>query len=176
MDPIRFTAHGVPKPQPRARGVNRGAHAGVYDPGTAAEWKAIVCREARPVRPASPLPGALRVAMAFVFARPAGHYGKRGNVLPSKPAHHTMNRFDPDNLAKAVLDVLTQDGWWKDDGYVIDLHVTKCWGDIRTQGVTVEVEDVSAVDFQDRTKAIDQVAPRPSAPAEMPLFGEVGRG
>ncbi len=145
---IRFFAAGTPKPQPRGRATIRGAHAGIYDPGTADSWKALVCFAARAVKPAAVLNAALRVSMHFVFARPKGHYGRKGGLLPSAARHHTMTRFDADNLAKAVLDVMTQDGWWTDDGYVVDLHVTKCWGDARTQGVTVTVElfEAAAVD------------------------------
>ena len=34
---------------------------------------------------------------------------------------------DADNLAKAILDVLTEQGWWRDDGVVSELLVIKLW-------------------------------------------------
>ena len=42
MSPIIFFAAGSPKGQPRVRAFVRGNHAGVYDPGTANEFKTSI--------------------------------------------------------------------------------------------------------------------------------------
>ena len=39
---ISFEVVGLPKAQPRAKATIRGKHAGVYDPGTANDWKTSV--------------------------------------------------------------------------------------------------------------------------------------
>jgi Holliday junction resolvase RusA-like endonuclease len=117
---VIITVRGLPKAQPRARATKRGAHAGVYDPGTANAWKAIVVFAAREHRPPSPLDGPLSVSIDFLMPRPKSRMRKcdpSGEILSSaKP--------DRDNLEKAVLDALTQDGWWRDDAQV-------CAGEVR---------------------------------------------
>lgn len=118
---ISFFVHGVPKPQPRMKAFKRGAHAGVYDPGTAGQWQALVAHAARAHRPAVPLEGPLRVAIDFLLPRPKGLMRKRD---PEGEIPHT-NRPDRDNLEKAVLDALTQDGWWRDDCQVYGGEVRK---------------------------------------------------
>jgi crossover junction endodeoxyribonuclease RusA len=118
--PISFIVRGHPKAQPRPKACKRGAHAGVYDPGTASQWKALVVLAARPLRPAAPLEGALSVSIDFLLPRPQSLCRKKdpAGEIPctTKP--------DRDNLEKAVLDALTQDGWWRDDAQV-------CAGEVR---------------------------------------------
>ena len=118
---IVFTAYGVPKGQPRARATIRGKHAGVYDPGTADGWKAIVVMAGRPHRPEAPLDGPLRVCIDLFFPRPKRLMRKsdpdEAIWMTSKP--------DRDNCEKAILDAMTQDGWWHDDAQVCDGLVRK---------------------------------------------------
>jgi crossover junction endodeoxyribonuclease RusA len=118
---ISFVVRGLPKAQPRVKAYRRGAHAGVYDPGSAGEWKALVVAAGRPHRPPQPLDGPLCVSIDFVLRRPKSLMRKRdpeGEVwCTSKP--------DRDNLEKAVLDALKQDGWFLDDALVCDGPVRK---------------------------------------------------
>jgi Holliday junction resolvase RusA-like endonuclease len=44
---------------------------------------------------------------------------------------------DVDNLAKLTLDVMTDAGFWGDDGQVAILHLSKWWGDL--PGIRIEV-------------------------------------
>lgn len=137
---ISFSVRGTPKPQPRARAVRRGAHAGVYDPGTAESWKALVVLSARPYRPATPLESALRVSIDFLLPRPKRLMRKRDEpgelFCAAKP--------DRDNCEKAVLDALGQDGWWRDDAQV-------CAGEVRkfyhakdgVPGARITIEELS---------------------------------
>lgn len=106
--------YGIPKAQPRAKATRRGRHAGVYDPGTADGWKAIVASQARLHRPASPLEGPLNVSIDFYFPRPKALCRVKD---PDGPIWH-VSKPDLDNCMKAVLDCLKQDGWFRDDSQV----------------------------------------------------------
>lgn len=114
---------GIPKAQPRPKAFLRGKRAGVYDPGTADGWKQIVWFTARQGRPETPHEGAVEVRMEFRLPRP-----KR--LMRAKDADgqvpHTA-KPDADNLAKAVLDVLTSVGYYRDDAQVCLLSVSKVY-------------------------------------------------
>lgn len=128
MNTLTFRAYGVPKGQPRVKAYVRGRHAGVYTPDTANGWKMEV-REAvmRAIpKESETITGPVSVTLAFLIARPKSHLRKDGTLKPSAPVHHT-HKYDVDNLAKAVLDVLTDLQVWKDDAQVNDLHVTRAW-------------------------------------------------
>ena len=120
---LTFFAPGNPKGQPRPRAFSRGGSARVYDPGTAEGWKGSVAIGSQPFKPLAPLTGPIRVDLEFYFARPkrlcrkADHSGR----IP-----HT-GKPDLDNLAKAVLDALTQLGWWQDDAQVVAGLWAKFW-------------------------------------------------
>ena len=125
MRTITFDVEGNPKGQPRPRAFSRGGHARVYDPGTAEGWKSCIALAARPHLPSTPIAGAVSVDLAFWFARPKGHTGKKG-LKPSAPPDHTQ-KPDLDNLAKAVLDCLTEIGMWVDDAQIVGLTLRKVW-------------------------------------------------
>ncbi len=126
MKTITIRAYGTPKGQPRVKAYVRGRHAGVYTPDTADGWKMEV-REAvlrEPERPTTT--GPVSVELAFVMPRPKSHFRKDGTLKPSAPVYHTQ-KPDADNLAKAVLDVLTDLQVWADDAQVVGLNTTKKW-------------------------------------------------
>ena len=126
MKTITIRAYGTPKGQPRVKAYVRGRHAGVYTPDTANAWKMEV-REAvlrDPERPTTT--GPVSVELAFVMPRPKSHLRKDGTLKPSAPVYHTQ-KPDADNLAKAVLDVLTDLQVWADDAQVVGLNTTKKW-------------------------------------------------
>ncbi|NLX97582.1 MAG: RusA family crossover junction endodeoxyribonuclease [Rhodopirellula sp.] len=125
IKPIEFFVPGIPKAQPKHLGQAR-----VYEAGTAEAWKGAVALAAKPHLPKTPLTGPLMVSLIFCMPRPKSHYrtGKySGEVKPDAPDWHTC-KPDRDNLEKAVLDVLTRIGMWKDDGQVCDGSVTKIYG------------------------------------------------
>ena len=128
MNALTFRAYGVPKGQPRIKAYVRGRHAGVYTPDTANQWKMAV-RDAflrEHWERLEPIDGPVGVTLTFWIGRPKSHLRKDGTLKPSAPIHHT-HKSDVDNLAKAVLDVLTDMRVWKDDAQVNDLHVTRAW-------------------------------------------------
>lgn len=128
---ISFFVPGHPKGQPRPRAFAKryGSTwtARVYDPGTAEGWKSCVALAALP-HLRGKLAGPLMVTLEFRLARPKAHLKSNGLLRPDAPAYHT-SKPDADNLAKAVLDALTQLGAWPDDATIAELHVRKTYAD-----------------------------------------------
>lgn len=115
------------------------ARARVYDAGTAEEWKARVIESGSAHRPTNPLDGPLAVTLTFRLRRPQAHYSKRGGLKAWAEAAQPIGRkLDLDNLAKAVLDALTLDQWWRDDGQIVRLELSKVYAD-GPAGVDVHV-------------------------------------
>lgn len=126
--PEMIFVSGEPKGQPRPRATIRGKHAGMYDPGTAKEWKKAVAREWQLLN-CEPFYCAVSVNLTFFMPRPKAHWRASMSIKglkPSAPKHHAQ-KPDVDNLAKAVLDALTDAGAWADDKLVVDLRVSKQW-------------------------------------------------
>jgi Holliday junction resolvase RusA-like endonuclease len=128
MKQLSFFAPGIPKGQPRVRAFVRGRHAGVYDPGTADDFKACIHLAAKQVlegeqeRPV--FTGAIRCDAVFIFPRPKSHLTGKGALKPSAPFWHTQ-KPDRDNLDKCLLDALTKLQMWGDDCQVCAGHVSK---------------------------------------------------
>lgn len=118
---IIIEVDGIPKGQPRPRAFSRGGKARVYDSGTAEGWKGAVALAAIPLRPNKPLTGPLQVRLSFYLPRPKRLMRKKDS---SVAIAHTSTP-DADNLAKAVLDALTEIGIWVDDSQVFYLEVMK---------------------------------------------------
>ncbi len=135
---VTFFAAGDPKGQPRPRAFamklgNGKYSARVFDSGTAEGWKSQVALAARAAMPPVHFYGPVRVQLSFMFRRPKSHYRRNGLLMPNAPICHT-SKPDADNLAKAVLDCLTQLGrFWHDDSQVSELIVLKFYGE--TPGV-----------------------------------------
>ena len=125
---------GHPKAQPRVKAFRRGAHAGVYDPGTADNWKLAVAAAVKAAWNKEQHTGPLRLTLRFMMPRPKAHFGKSGQIKETAP-HYQTSKPDLDNLAKAVMDALTQLQVWKDDSQIVQLWVSKpytekqagCW-------------------------------------------------
>jgi len=104
--------HGTPKAQPRPKMSHRGRS----------------------------IESPLGVELIFYLPRPKVHQGARG-LRHSAPRAH-IKKPDVDNLAKAVLDALSEKGGiglWKDDSQVVDLIVRKRWADDRPPGAQVTI-------------------------------------
>lgn len=128
MSTLTFRAYGVPKGQPRVKAYVRGRHAGVYTPDTANEWKTAV-RDAflrEHWDRLELIDGPVSVKLGFYIQRPKSHMRKDGTLKPSAPQYHAQ-KPDVDNLAKAVLDVLTDLCLWEDDAQVHSLSITREW-------------------------------------------------
>ena len=112
---------GDPKGHPRPRAFSRGGHARVFDCGSAEGWKSLIALAARDHLPASPLACPVRVDVEFHFRRPQRLMKKKS---PAGFIPHTA-KPDRDNLDKAVLDTLTQIGFFQDDALVVEGTITK---------------------------------------------------
>jgi len=129
---ISFFVHGEPKGQPRPRAFamklgNGKYSARVFDSGTAENWKSAIAFEARRRAPDVAFAGPVAVKLVFAFARPKSHRRTNGELKPTAPLAHT-GKPDADNLAKAVLDALTQlGGFWRDDSQVSSLQILKLY-------------------------------------------------
>lgn len=122
MRSLEITAWGEPKGQPRARStVRRGkggkVFSGVYDPGTADDWKSIVRAAALAKWDRVPFTGPTKVTIIVYFTRPKSHFRSNGFLKPNAPAFHT-SKPDRDNVDKAILDALVSCGVLSDDKIV----------------------------------------------------------
>jgi len=145
---ITFFVYGTPIAQPRVRACIRGKHAGVYDPGTANEWKNNVmsCGTTAAYRPDNAtkfeiMTGPVRLTLHFYLPRPKHHSRSNGELKPTAPSWHT-SKPDLDNLTKAVKDAITQIGViWADDSQVGISWSEKIYADQKHQaGVRVTIE------------------------------------
>lgn len=121
---LHAIVEGDPIAQPRARATSIGGHARMYDPGTARPWRERVWAAIREQQPETPHTGPLWLCMGFRLRRPKGHWTAKGGLRPKAPTHPT-GKPDLDNLAKAVMDELTQGGFWRDDSQVVWMEVSK---------------------------------------------------
>lgn len=137
--PIVVDVLGTPKPQPRPRAFVRHGHARVYDAGTAEGWKGAIALALRPHLPAVPWSGPVAVWLAFRLQRPKAHSTRRG-IRADAPQWHT-SKPDTDNLAKAVLDCLTQLRVWQDDGQVARITIEKTYSESPGCGIRVQPLD-----------------------------------
>lgn len=123
--------YGEPKGQPRARStIRRGnggkVFSGVYDPGTADDWKSIVRAAALEKWDRVPFNGPTSVAIRAFFTRPKSHFNSKGQLKPNAPKYHTK-KPDRDNVDKAILDALKSCGVLSDDCIVCAGGVAKMY-------------------------------------------------
>lgn len=88
--------------------------------------------------------GPLHLALNFHMLRPKSHFKKDGMRKPIVPAY-CQSKPDADNLAKAVMDAITNTGLWRDDSQVIYLSITKRYQTGTATGCEVmvcELEDL----------------------------------
>ena len=141
---------GDPIGQPRARATSRGKHAHVYNPTTTSTgkqhpivfWKFLLASAINPLVPREPLAGPVSIHLSFYFKRPAKLMTKKAR----EDEFPYVIKPDADNLAKAVKDVMTQCGVYKDDSQVWHMGVTKKYTEKdsrRGAGVHISVYDDS---------------------------------
>ena len=125
ITPIQIFVSGAPKGQPRPRAFARGGMVRMYDPATAEGWKGAIADEWRRSVPALvKITTPVSLSLAFLMPRPKSHFNSKGVLKASAPAYYPR-KPDADNLAKAVMDCLTQLGVWEDDDQVVILKVSK---------------------------------------------------
>lgn len=113
----RVWVAGNPTPQPRPKAVRMGKLIRIYTPdpkGKLKAWKDAIARASLGRKPAAPVDCAVRVDLTLYCERPKSLMRKRD---PDGPALNTT-RPDRDNYEKAILDAMTDCGWWTDDSRV----------------------------------------------------------
>jgi Holliday junction resolvase RusA-like endonuclease len=141
---ISFEVPGVPQPQRSTKAFKHRTSGRVVvtsDNARLRPWRDAVCWHARQALAGrGPLAGPISVALEFRFARPAGHFGKRG-LRPTAPREHVV-RPDLDKLTRAALDALGEAGVWRDDAQVTWVRARKAYGE--APGVRIAVMRHSA--------------------------------
>ena len=144
MDALTFTVDGPPVPQPRPRISTWGGRGRAYTPKdhpVGPYRQAVALRAALAAKAArwEQATGPVEVEVACQFERPPSHATKAGGVRTTAPAFPP--RADVDNLAKAVLDAVSDSGVvWDDDDQVVRLVVSK--GYAQRAGVVVTIRRV----------------------------------
>lgn len=123
---ITFEVPGPPVPQPRPRVSTRGGFARAYTPkghGIHAYREAVELLATSSGWAEGPTDGPMAVEIDAYFPRPPSHLNRAGDVKPAAPARP---RADVDNLAKGVLDAITDSrAFWLDDDQVVELVIRK---------------------------------------------------
>ena len=85
-----------------------------------------------PHRPKAPSEGPIRLFIVLYFDKKS----------PKKLwGQYKITRPDVDNFCKALIDQMTQVGFWKDDAQVVDLHVIKRYSEKATIYIQLEELD-----------------------------------
>jgi Holliday junction resolvase RusA-like endonuclease len=146
-----FWVSGKPRATPRIQAFRRGKFVGTTTPDTADDWKALVAIESKPLLPQTPIPAAIICELTLVFPRPQRLCRKRdfkGPILMTK-------KPDPDNCYKAVSDILTNIGMWRDDCLICDAHITKWYHAIgEGPGAHIEIDSVLLEEYNRVNRAL----------------------
>jgi Holliday junction resolvase RusA-like endonuclease len=124
----------MPCPRPR---VTRQGFA--YMPKTYTAWKRDFVRLFPRQSHGTPLAGPLKMFCAFSVSCPPS-YSKKERQAALDGSR--WPRPDVDNLVKSVADALTELGVWGDDSQVVELQVTKCYGE--ADGIRITIEQAKA--------------------------------
>jgi Holliday junction resolvase RusA-like endonuclease len=131
---VRFFVQGEPKAQPRHQTTALMDRHGKpivdstgrpvlrqYTPDSADAWKQAVQVDGHPHRPEHAIATPVGLKIAFFMPRPKRLMRKSD---PDYPLEHPV-RPDLDNLEKAVMDAMTDAGWWTDDCLVVAKQSSK---------------------------------------------------
>jgi crossover junction endodeoxyribonuclease RusA len=146
MTAIHLRVYGLPAAQGSKRHVGRGVM--IESSKRVKPWRSDVVTAALAVYDGPLIEGAVGVSMVFLFARPKGHFGRKG-LKPSAPQHLTSHAAgDLDKLCRSTLDGLSAGAGGtllRDDSQVVNLTASKryCVGEERP-GAIVSVMLLSA--------------------------------
>lgn len=142
MEPTReitFEVVGLPIPQPRARVSTRGGIPRAYtEKGHAihAYRQAIALVAKTSGWPDGPTDGPVSIEVDAWFPRPPSHLTATNAIKPS--ARAWPGKADVDNLAKGMMDAITDSGgFWHDDDQVVELIIRKAYARPGSPGRTI---------------------------------------
>lgn len=143
MSEVEFQVRGQPVPQ-------GSMVRGKYGPIRYANdiplkaWRTAIANECRiAMRGLPAFPGAVRVYVTFVVARPRSHKRTSGELRASAPMH-PAGRPDVDKLARACLDAITAVAV-DDDSQVVQLFASKTYSDSDTPvGAFIRIVEMQA--------------------------------
>ena len=140
---IEFFVLGDPVPDQK-RSAWVGDKPRRYSPKRLKAWRDVIGLASMPHTPDTPVDGPIRLSAVFFFARPKTHYinGDGVRLKDGAPEMHSLKHKDIDNLLKPVMDTLTSERWWHDDGQVCSIGDScKAWSSV--PGVAVRVERIA---------------------------------
>ena len=142
---VSFEVPGEPQPQGSAKAFKHRYSGRVMvtsDNARLRPWRDAITWHARQaLLGGGPLIGPVTVRVEFRFARPGGHFGKRG-LRPAAPREHVV-RPDLDKLVRAVLDALSEAAVWRDDAQVVETRARKRYHEM--PGAAIEIKAASDV-------------------------------
>ena len=137
MPNIQLEILGNPVPQGSKRAFRAGNRLVVVDQqGEALRTYREAIGHAARQHMERPLRGPIELRIDFIFARPKGHFGKKGNILPSAPSHK-LTKPDLDKLVRAVMDGLTHVAY-EDDAQVFAVTAEKHYAQVPATYVLIE--------------------------------------
>lgn len=139
---IEFVVPGRPVPMARPRVTARGT----YTPKRCVDYKRLVWAIARKeMNGIEPLNGALSCHISLGFAVPQSYPKQlKADAYANRIRPINRNSGDVDNHAKAIMDALTGIVW-NDDSQVVNLTVSKWFGDDCAE---VTVSECGEVDYE----------------------------
>lgn len=164
MPPVQIFVPGEPAGQPRIKAARRGGFVTCYTPKKVKNattgkyhihpceiWKSAIADEWRRSAPAMPkILTPVCLTLSFYMPRPKSHFKSQSAAAlaagapmilkPSAPKFYAK-KPDADNMAKAVMDALTQLKAWEDDDQVVILKVVKQFADGGNTGCAIHLKE-----------------------------------
>lgn len=105
-----------------------------YETGKVKNSKATLQRALSCFQPKEKYTTAIRLKVIWIFEP----------IQKSKDGERKATSPDLDNLQKLLQDVMCKMGFYKDDGLITDLEVSKRWH--KNSGLYIEIEEVEKID------------------------------
>lgn len=138
----RFFVQGEPKAQPRPKARRVKNFVQIYTPTTAKEWKQAIVKACLQNAPKCVLTSPIRLSIVFYMPRPKSDFKSNGQLKSNAQTYHTK-KPDIDNLAKAVMDAISDSGViWHDDKQVCSIGCYKVYGYPEELGAEIKIQEV----------------------------------
>jgi len=133
---VMFSVYGEPVPKGRPRFSTRGKFVQTFTPQKTRTYESEVAMMAKAAMGASrPLQTALEAFIYLTFPIPQSYSKKRSEACLAGLEKH-LKRPDADNVAKAVIDGMSQI-IFVNDSQIVSLHIHKAYGEIAKAEILV---------------------------------------